>query len=133
MISIANLQEGAGLTASCHETLVTAQQLASGLPLPPTMRAPRSADTPTPYDQIRAYQDLLLAAIKSHDLGFARSLTQRWRPVSSPDLIVDAWLDAGQVAEATSFAHELNAPQERAKMLLSIAQFMLDKAGAPNI
>lgn len=112
---------------------MTAQQFADGLPPPPTIRPPRLATAASLYNRTTAYHDLLLAAIKSHDLGFARLTARRWEQESAPDLIVHAWLNAGQVAEEISFTHELKAPSDRAKMLLVIAQFMLDKAGAPNI
>ena len=45
----------------------------------------------------------------------------------------DNGIDQDAEAEAVLFAHELKVPANRGKTLLIIAQYMLDKAGAPNI
>jgi hypothetical protein len=80
-----------------------------------------------------AYAKILPAAIRTHNLGVAHEVAELWRlaAANANFAIVQAWLDAYQTDEALAFARKIADTSDRVSALLSLAQGLLNQAGAP--
>jgi hypothetical protein len=115
-------------------TFRAAIALAQNLPHRPKPRAGLRTQTAlgTHYDD-EAFKQILTAAIKVLDIPIVSHLTGTWKKTGDDvdRAVVDAWLDADHPGEAIAVAHNIENQQERVKILLHVAQTLLDRGGAP--
>jgi hypothetical protein len=135
VVSIAAARFRGGMVASSAESFELAQALAEGMPLRPKPSAvPAAKPSRAIHYRDEAENLILLAAIRAHNLGAARKAADLWKADNSAAdfVIVRARLNADQTGEALAFARKSSNPSNLIAQLLSIAQYMLDEAGAPN-
>jgi len=134
-VSIATAQAKGGLIASSEESLRAAEQIARQMPIRPAVSL-RENQTPISHHyRDEAYREILAGAIRVHNLGMARQIAELWKAIDkrSSGEIVNAWLRADKPEEAMAFARSIENTPERVKTQLSLAQMLLDQAGAPDI
>jgi len=126
--AIAEAQAAAGFAASTEQSLQAAQQVALRLPMLHGYPQPRN-------NRSHAYERILIAASHSHNLGYARTTAAAWES-ADPKAAVEiarAWITAHQTDEAIAFIGTVTNLADRVKAQLSLAQTLLDRAGAPNM
>lgn len=135
-VAIARAQAGGGLTASAGASLKAAQKYAEALPLKPAS-ARKNDYVPIRNSGLRAeaYSLILLTSIAIHDLGAGRDVARAWAGIDTQAYspIADAWFQAGQTGEALTFVRNISDQRQKVMGLQSIAQNLLDEAGAPAI
>jgi hypothetical protein len=133
LISIATAQTKGGAVSSGATSLRLATEMARELPVRPVASS-RFINAARIHYRHEAYNKILLAAIRAHDLGAAREVAELWKLLGGATTtgIVHAWLDANRTDEAIAFAREIKNTPERVTMLFTLAEGLLDQAGAPN-
>jgi len=133
--SIGEAESRGGLTATAQEALRIAEEAAGHLPCEPVRTVRRQQSGARRHYRTEAYEHIFTTAIRSHDLATARRIAEMWSTEArwGPERVAQAWLMAGDPDEAIAFVHREKSAGLRAKLELSLAQRMLDQAGAPNI
>ncbi len=136
IVEIAETQgKDANTRASAEESLKIAEQIALKLPIFDWAFHRKEVHPVRLRYRHEAYQELLIASVKTNNLAFARHIAGLWQALSSSSGIgvVGAWLSVGRPDEAITFAAGIENKAERVKTQLSLARGLLDEAGAPNI
>lgn len=134
VVSIATAEFKGGMVASSATSFKQATELADKLPVRPE---PTKVSGARPFIGIHyrdeAYNRILVAAIRAHDVGLAREIAGLWKLADGKaDLaIVNAWLNADRSDEALAFARNIANINDKITALLNIAQELLNRSGAP--
>lgn len=135
LASIAAAECKGRLFVDGNATFRNAIQQAQKLPLRP-QPIPGVQRRPTPlglHFNDEAFGKILRAAIQSKNAPIANETVEIWTKSGGKvgSEVVNAWLEAGQTAEAIAAARSIKESDSRISALLSLAQHLLNDAGAP--